>query len=364
MTTELICVLFSLGAVLTLAAEQPRSSDLQESVGQLVRLEGETYAAARQALLEKTTDAKDFLVVKEQSSDWHVKLLCDALYMRHTDKATADLLAEYLDPRGGCVKAEDIDNYTGSANPVRAVGSPQRPIAADYYYGYWTTIVRCFGAKALPILAENLLHKQRVTARPGGMLDAIVELRDERATDIVMEIAEKWDSLRVRATFHLSRLVAGLGGLNLPVEVQGMAIFTAPKLRELAHKTELPGLSLGAEKRTAVLRQLGEMLLRDKDIQVRALAAEGLQFGDANAVKPLAETLATDSSAWLRAICVFSLKQIGGKEAQAAVEKAIRDETAIIEVYKGNLRPFRPERGVPQGAIVEPLPNAKVKDEF
>jgi hypothetical protein len=360
MTMRLIAVLVGLSAATTLAAEQPQSSALREGVEQLVRLEGEAYAKARQALLEKTKDAKEFLAVKEQSPDWHVKLLCDALYMRLTDMETADMLAEYLDPFKGFLKEEEI--YFGARRV--AYGSPIRPMRHDLYYAYWSTIMNCFGAKALPILAENLLHKQKVIARPGGMLDAIVELRDERAADIVMEIAEKWDSLRTRATYQLSRMVAGLGPIEIPIEVEGRPIITAPQLRDLARKVELPAFTLGAEKKAAVLRQLGAMLLRDEDILVRALAADALQYGDANAVKPLAEALASNGSAWVRAICVFSLKQIGSKEAMAVVKKAIQDEVAIIEVNNGNVRPFRPERGVPQGVIVEPLPNTKGKEEF
>ena len=112
MTTDYICVLVSLGAAMTVAAEQPQSSALRESVEQLARLEGETYATARQSLLEKTKDAKEFLAVKDASPDWHVKLLCDALYIRQTDKATADLLAEYLDSAVGPVKEENIPVYS------------------------------------------------------------------------------------------------------------------------------------------------------------------------------------------------------------------------------------------------------------
>jgi hypothetical protein len=352
-----------------LAQWQASVIEMQGHLFALTNASGDEYARVREKVLS-TRDAASILeAAGKKSPDWHTRLLCDALALRATKPGSAALL-HYPWNRFG--------NFQLPTAQVLAAGqrTPARPIESEPAYA--RLMIMAFGTEVFPLLAEDFLHSRTIKNSHGSFVtaaclsNAMVETRGARTVDVfayTLTFLRRDDHVteRAAAAYGLEQCLVGRRDETWKPPGKEPEWFVVPlELKDLVKTRKLPALQTNVAQNKQILQVLGDSLSTDSDAQVRAQSAKALGLLGEDAVGVLVDAARDDGSAWVKAWCIASLRQIGGEQAAQGIKgvtsklnTAVKADAELLAVSAGDFTPWSPLRGIPEGTILAPSSERK-----
>jgi len=310
--------------------------------------------------------------IRENTDDWHIKMLCDVLIYHKKNPEKAVL----LERKWGRELKYPI--WIGRQSPRME---------------YSGVVRHHFGPDAAPVVAEKVLHTWVFESYQTleSAIYTLYWLRYEYLPDVLIEALNE----RLLSSYP-SLVAATVVGLSLQGLAEREAVLTDPETgtclfpRELERfrqdRVALPALRFEGKRRDEVLRKVASLLTHHYT-SVQARTAYALRCEPTTAVVAMLKDRllldVTDDSeaewiirwrlnrgtkidsedgqremAWVRAWCADSLREIGTPEALEALESARRSEKhpEVLEVIEGRRKPRWYWKGdAPVGSILNPV---------